>query len=62
MKRLMLFFIQIVAVMALLSQTTTSDTGIELITNPINEPISLTICGLGLLIFGLMGSQRNKKR
>lgn len=62
MKRLMLFFIKIVVVMGLLSQTTTSDTGLTLITNQINEPISLTICGIGLLAFGLLGGQRKKSQ
>lgn len=61
MKRIVFFFIKIVVVMGLLSQTTTSDTGFSLITNQINEPISLTICGIGLLAFGLLGSHKSKK-
>lgn len=53
MKRGLFFFIKAIAVMLLLSQTTTSDTGYQLMGNPVDEPIFLTLCGLGLLFLGV---------
>jgi hypothetical protein len=53
MKRGLLFFIKAIAISLLLSQTTTSDTGYQLIGNPVDEPIFLTICGIALLFLGL---------
>lgn len=57
MKRGLLFFIKAVAISLIVSQTTTSDTGYQLIGNPIDEPIFLTICGIALLILGLFRSK-----
>lgn len=58
MKRGLYFFIKAIAIMALLSQTTTSDTGYQLIGNPIDEPLSLSLCGLGLLFLGFYRTNR----
>ncbi len=57
MKRILFFFIKVVAVMVVLSQTTTSDTGFTLINDQINEPMALTLCGIGLLCLGLLGNK-----
>jgi hypothetical protein len=59
MKRGLLFFIKAIAISLFLSQTTTSDTGYQLIGNPIDEPIFLTICGIALLFLGLYRSKSN---
>jgi hypothetical protein len=53
MKKGLFFFVKAVAIGLLLSQTTTSDTGYQLIGNPIDEPIFLSICGITLLFLGL---------
>ena len=53
MKRYLVFFIKVIAVSLVLSQTTTSDTGSQLIGNPLDEPIFLSICGIALLFMGL---------
>ncbi len=53
MKRGMIFFVKAVTIGLVLSQTMTADTGYSWINLPIDEPISLTICGLGLLYLGL---------
>jgi hypothetical protein len=57
MKRGLLFFIKAIAISLFLSQTVTSDTGYQLIGNPIDEPILLTICGIALLFLGLYRSK-----
>lgn len=59
MKRSVIFFIKAIVFGLALSQTTVSDTGYELISNPIAEPIFLTICGAGLLILGLYKTKSN---
>jgi hypothetical protein len=56
MKRGLLFFIKAIAIGLFLSQTTTSDTGAQLMGNPLDEPIFLTICGIALLFLGLFRS------
>lgn len=53
MKRGISFFIKAIAISLVLSQTTTSDTGYQLIGNPIDEPLFLTLCGIALLFLGL---------
>lgn len=60
MKSSIVFFIKIFVVGLVLSQTTTADTGYNLIGVAIDEPISLTICGLGLLYLGLYRAKAKK--
>lgn len=60
MKRGINFFIKTLVVGLVLSQTTTADTGYSLIGLAVDEPISLTICGLGLLYLGLYRSKEQK--
>lgn len=61
MKSSMIFFMKILVVGLVLSQTVTADTGYNLIGVAIDEPISLTICGLGLLYLGLYSAKNKSK-
>lgn len=57
MRRGLIFFVKTLVVGLVLSQTTTADTGYGFIGLAVDEPISLTICGLGLLYLGLYRSK-----
>lgn len=61
MKRGLIFFLKTLVVGLVLSQTTTADTGYGLIGLSVDEPISLTICGLGLLYLGLYKAKESKQ-
>ena len=53
MKRYIWFVIKAIIVAVIFSQTTMADTGYPFIGEAIDEPIYLTLCGLGLLYLGL---------
>lgn len=59
MKSSIIFFIKILVVGLVLSQTTTADTGYQFIGFSIDEPIYLSICGFVLLYFGLYKKDSN---
>lgn len=61
MKRGIIFVIKALVVGLVLSQTTTADTGYGLIGLSIDEPISLTMCGLGLLYLGLYRAKESQQ-
>lgn len=45
---------KVLLVISVFAQTSTADTGLPMIgVSSINEPLYLTLCGLGLLILGL---------
>lgn len=53
MKGRILFLSKIAIVAALFAQTTIADTMLPMIgTNGLNEPLYLTLCGIGLLVLG----------
>ncbi|HEY7771946.1 MAG TPA: hypothetical protein VIC26_02105 [Marinagarivorans sp.] len=53
MKGRILFLSKIAVVAALFAQTTIADTMLPMIgTNGLNEPLYLTLCGVGLLVLG----------
>ena len=58
MKGRVTFFTKIVVVIAVFAQTTTADTGLPIIgMGGLNEPLYLTLCGIGLLILGARGKK-----
>ena len=58
MKGKIKFFIKAVAVVAFFAQTSTADTGLPVMgMGGLNEPLYLTLCGIGLLILGATGKK-----
>lgn len=60
MKKSIFFLLKSIVVGLVLTQTTLSDTGYQIMGGqPIDEAILLTICGVGLLALGLYKSKSN---
>ncbi|BCD97932.1 hypothetical protein [Marinagarivorans cellulosilyticus] len=58
MKGRILLLSKIVVVAAMFAQTTIADTMLPMIgTNGLNEPLYLTLCGIGLLVLGARGKR-----
>ncbi len=59
MKSSVVFFIKILVVGLVLSQTTTADTGYQFIGFSIDEPIYLSLCGILLVYLGVYKPKPN---